>query len=61
MLSRIGMEPVRDKLISYALHWNAFLDGLNERYGGWDGYITSPDGLGFSKEDLEIIRTNMRS
>ncbi|KAJ2979633.1 hypothetical protein NQ176_g3131 [Zarea fungicola] len=77
------MEPVRDKLIGYAMStvgitdpetpgffnlaqlrpefWNAFLDGINEKFGGWDGYITSPDGLGISKEDLEIIKTNIRT
>ncbi|KAK8145225.1 hypothetical protein G3M48_004765 [Beauveria asiatica] len=83
MLSRIGIEPVRDKLMPFAMktvgitdpetpgfynlvqlrpeYWNAFLDALDERFGGWDGYITSADGLGFSSEELEVIKVNMRT
>lgn len=80
MLSRIGIEPAREKLIQYALlfsgatdvetpgflnlvelkpeYWAAFLEGLNEEYGGWDGYVTK--GLGLSEEDLDTIKKNLR-
>ncbi|TQW00685.1 tyrosine phosphatase [Cordyceps javanica] len=83
MLSRIGIEPVRDKLMPFAMntvgitdpetpgfynlvqlrpeYWNAFLDALDERFSGWDGYVTSDDGLGLSKEDLETIKANLRT
>lgn len=39
--------------------WNAFLEGLHEQYGGWEGYVMK--GLGFSVEDLETIKKNLRS
>lgn len=39
-------------------YWIAFLEGLQEEYGGWDGYVTK--GLGFSEEDLETIKKNLR-
>lgn len=80
MLSRIGMEPARERLSAYALaitgnsdleapgfwsmtnlqpsYWNAFVDGLREEYGGWEGYVTG--GLGFSEGDLEMIKRNLR-
>lgn len=83
MISRIGIEPVRDKLMPFAMgtvgitdpetpgfynlvqlrpeYWNAFLDALQEKFGGWDGYITSPEGLGISAEDLKVIKENMRT
>ncbi|EHK45027.1 uncharacterized protein TrAtP1_003234 [Trichoderma atroviride] len=81
MLSRIGTEVARDKLIHFALesvgttdmetpgfynlvelrpqYWNAFVDGLTERYGGWDGYVTKE--LGLSEEDLNTVKKNIRS
>ncbi|KJZ79648.1 hypothetical protein HIM_01117 [Hirsutella minnesotensis 3608] len=81
MLSRIGTEPAREKLIHFALStagttdpqepsfrnlislrpefWNGFLEGLEEEYGGWDGYVTK--GLGFSEQDLAKIKGNLRS
>lgn len=81
MLSRIGTEPAREKLMAFVLaslgtddlttpgllnvtnlrptSWNAFLDGLRKEYGGWDGYVTK--GLGFSEQDLEQIKKNLRS
>ncbi|KAJ3488078.1 hypothetical protein NLG97_g6272 [Lecanicillium saksenae] len=83
MLSRIGIEPVRDKLMPFAMstvgitdpetpgfynlvqlrpeYWNAFLEALDEKFGGWDGYIMSPEGLGISQDDLETIKVNMRT
>lgn len=33
-------------------------EGVNEEYGGWDGYLK--EKLGFSDEDLETIRRNLR-
>lgn len=83
MLSRIGIEPVRDKLMPFAMntvgitdpetpgfynlvqlrpeYWDAFLEALDESFGGWDGYITSAEGLGFSEEDLATLKVNMRT
>ncbi|KAK5987136.1 hypothetical protein PT974_11254 [Cladobotryum mycophilum] len=80
MLSRIGTEPARDKLLQFAMfsvgitdpatpgfynlvdlrpeYWAAFLEGLNDKFGGWDGYVTGE--LGLSAEDLEIIKKNIR-
>lgn len=81
MLSRVGTEVARDKLLHFAMssvgitdpetpgfynlvdlrpeYWAAFLDGLQERFGGWDGYVT--EGLGLSEEDLATIKKNLRS
>ena len=81
MLSRIGTEPAREKLLQYALgtlritdqetpgfydlvslrpeFWDAFLEGLKERFGGWDGYVT--EWLGLPQADLEIIKANLRA
>lgn len=42
-----------------AENWNAFVDALHARFGGWDGYVT--DGLGFSAGDLETIKRNLRT
>ncbi|KAF7546935.1 hypothetical protein G7046_g9160 [Stylonectria norvegica] len=39
--------------------WQAFLDGLRDEYGGWDGYVTK--GLGFSAADLASIKVNLRA
>lgn len=39
-------------------YWHAFVEGINERYGGFDGYVTGH--LGFSEEDLEVIKRNLR-
>ncbi|KAK7424386.1 hypothetical protein QQZ08_008644 [Neonectria magnoliae] len=39
-------------------YWNAFIEGLREEYGGWEGYVIK--GLGFSKADLERITKNLR-
>lgn len=39
--------------------WDAFLEGLQESFGGWDGYVTK--GLGFSEEDLAKVRANLLS
>ncbi|KDN68567.1 hypothetical protein CSUB01_06277 [Colletotrichum sublineola] len=79
MLSRIGTEPVREMLLSYARisagvtfdHpgfynmcslrascWDAFVAGVHEEHGGWGGYVTKT--LGFSSDDLAIIRSNLR-
>lgn len=81
MLSRIGTEPAREKLVGYAMasvgtndwntpgfwnlaslrpaFWSAFLEGLEDEFGGWDGYVTK--GLGFSAEDLEKMKKNLQS
>lgn len=40
-------------------YWNAFLEGLCDEYGNWEGYVTKD--LGFSEADLEIIKNNLRS
>ncbi|BEJ16626.1 hypothetical protein CspHIS471_0600270 [Cutaneotrichosporon sp. HIS471] len=40
--------------------WTAFLEGLEDKYGGWEGYATSQEGLGFSATDLDQIRRNLR-
>jgi hypothetical protein len=37
----------------------ALVEGINETYGGWDGYVK--DVLGFSAEDLDTIKKNLRS
>lgn len=39
----------------------ALEEGLEEKYGGWDGYVTSEDGLGLSGEDLAKIKENLRA
>ncbi|KAF4969270.1 hypothetical protein FSARC_3476 [Fusarium sarcochroum] len=38
--------------------WKAFVEGVDAEYGGWDGYVK---GLGFSEEDLETIKKNLRA
>lgn len=84
MLSRVGIETQRERLMSVimagvgshfkgpedpGLHnlsslrpqfWTAFIEGLNEKYGGWDEYVTGELGLGFSQADLEKIKRNLR-
>ncbi|KAL3960829.1 hypothetical protein ACCO45_005946 [Purpureocillium lilacinum] len=81
MLSRVGTEPAREKLLHFAMStvgvtdpdtpgfvdlislrpefWAAFLEGLQDEFGGWDGYVVK--GLGLSPEDLAKIKANMRS
>lgn len=81
MLSRVGTEVAREKLLKFALasvgttdmetpgfynlvelrpqYWAAFLEGLEEQFGGWDGYVTK--GLGLSEEDLITVKKNIRS
>ncbi|KND89616.1 Tyrosine-protein phosphatase [Tolypocladium ophioglossoides CBS 100239] len=39
--------------------WEGFLEGLDDEFGGWDGYVTK--GLGFSEGDLAKIKENLRS
>ncbi|KZL78907.1 hypothetical protein CI238_07058 [Colletotrichum incanum] len=79
MLSRIGTEPARKRLLSYARigtgvtfdHpgfynmcslrtscWDAFITGVQEEHGGWEGYAMKT--LGFSNEDLARIKSNLR-
>ncbi|KAK2730568.1 hypothetical protein CKAH01_02396 [Colletotrichum kahawae] len=81
MLSRIGTEPARERLLRYARvgtgttaddeHpgfynmcslrtscWDAFVAGVEETYGGWEGYVTKT--VGFSNEDLERIKAHLR-
>ncbi|KAF9882337.1 hypothetical protein CkaCkLH20_00373 [Colletotrichum karsti] len=82
MLSRIGTEPARERLLHYARvgtgtfaddeHpgfynmcslqkscWDAFVMGVGDVHGGWEGYVTGT--LGFSGEDLEKIKVHLRS
>ncbi|KAH9906743.1 protein-tyrosine phosphatase-like protein [Xylariomycetidae sp. FL2044] len=81
LLSRIGTEPVRQKLLQFAMEgtfakstdqpgfhnlcnlrascWKAFVDGVQEEYGGFDKFIT--EKLGFSTEDVAKIRRNLTS
>lgn len=40
--------------------WTAFMEDFNSKYGGWDAYVTGEQGLGFSQEDLETIKRNLR-
>lgn len=80
MLSRIGIEPARERLLLFILanidvksteepgfwnmvslrpsFWEAFGQGVEAEYGGWDGYVK---GLGFSAKDLETIKHNLRA
>ncbi|KAI1389985.1 protein-tyrosine phosphatase-like protein [Hypoxylon trugodes] len=37
--------------------WNAFVDGVNKEYGGFEQFVS--EQLGFSKEDLAKIRANL--
>jgi hypothetical protein len=79
MLSRVGIEPARDKLMQYALasvgvtdpetpgfynligmkpeYWEAFVEGMQEKYGGIEEYVVG--GLGLSREDVEVIKKNL--
>ncbi|KAK1585627.1 tyrosine phosphatase [Colletotrichum navitas] len=38
--------------------WELFVKQVKGQYGGFDGYVT--ERLGFSKDDLELIRNNLR-
>ncbi|KAL2202870.1 hypothetical protein CC79DRAFT_1337521 [Sarocladium strictum] len=42
-------------------YFEALEEGMEENYGGWEGYVTSDDGLSLSKEDLEQVKRNLRS
>ncbi|RSM10436.1 hypothetical protein CEP52_003597 [Fusarium oligoseptatum] len=81
MLSRIGTEQARDRLVVFiktALgvddpetpgfwnmaslrpsFWKALVEGVDAEFGGWDGYVTG--ALGFSADDLETIKKNLRA
>jgi hypothetical protein len=37
--------------------WKAFVGGVYAEYGGWEGYVK---GLGFSEEELNTIKKNLR-
>lgn len=39
--------------------WDAFLEGLNEEFGGWDGYVVKC--LGLSEEDLARVKKNLQT
>ena len=80
MLSRIGTEPAREKLLEYARLgtgvtsdeeprflnlcslrescWDAFVAGVDEIHGGWEGYVTKE--LGFPAGDVAKIKGNLR-
>lgn len=82
LLSRIGYEPAKAKLMAYAAGastagpsegqkgpgfmnlisltpscWDAFLDTVGDKYGGFEGYAISV--LGLEKEDLVKIKMNL--
>lgn len=38
--------------------WHAFVEGVEEVYGGFEGYVTRH--LGFSEEDVKTIKQNLR-
>lgn len=79
MLSRIGTEPAREKLLAFAMKgtgaesvdtpgfrnmcnlrpsgWAAFVRAAEEKYGGFEGYVT--ETLGFPQEELEVIKRNL--
>ncbi|RSL50508.1 hypothetical protein CEP54_011891 [Fusarium duplospermum] len=81
MLSRIGTEQARDRLVVFIkaalgvddpetpgfwnmaslrpTFWKAFVEGVDAEFGGWDGYVT--EALGFSVDDLETIKKNLRA
>ncbi|KAJ3462979.1 hypothetical protein MRS44_007765 [Fusarium solani] len=81
MLSRIGTEQARDRLVVFIktalgvddpetpgfwnmaslrpTFWEAFVEGVDAEFGGWDGYVTK--ALGFSADDLETIKKNLRA
>lgn len=81
LLSRIGTEPAREKLVKFAMasvgiedmetpgfvnlvdlrpeYWHAFVKEIEKLFGGFDGYVTK--GLGFSDDDLEKIKKNLRA
>ncbi|KAI1468143.1 protein-tyrosine phosphatase-like protein [Daldinia caldariorum] len=42
-----------------ASSWNAFVDGVQEEYGGFEKFVT--DKLGFSNDDLAKIKANLTS
>ncbi|KAI1483038.1 protein-tyrosine phosphatase-like protein [Daldinia eschscholtzii] len=42
-----------------ASSWNAFVDGVQKEYGGFEKFVT--DKLGFSKDDLAKIKANLTS
>lgn len=37
--------------------WDAFVDAVGEKYGGFEGYATTI--LGFKKDELEKIKENL--
>jgi len=37
--------------------WRRFVQGLEREHGGWEGYVT--DALGFSDEELTVIKRNL--
>ncbi len=81
LLSRIGTEPAREKLLAFAMQgtgaegrdtpgfynlvslraksWAAFADAVEHEHGGFDGYVTKT--LGFSAEDLAVIKKNLQA
>ncbi|KAJ4316643.1 hypothetical protein N0V84_007763 [Fusarium piperis] len=81
MLSRIGTEQSRDRLVVFMktalglddpetpgfwnmaslrpTFWKALVEGVDVEFGGWDGYVTK--ALGFSADDLETIKRNLRA
>lgn len=39
------------------IYWDAFVAAVNDKYGGFEGYVTRV--LGFSADDLATIRRNL--
>ncbi|KAH7021957.1 tyrosine phosphatase [Ilyonectria destructans] len=80
MLTRVGSEPVRERLLTLASletgckdfeapgfynlcslrmsSWDAFLNELQDVYGGFEGYVAS--NLGFCKNEVEQIKKNLQ-
>lgn len=82
LLSRIGYEPARAKLMQFvgtstvqnsaesrgpglenlislrASCWDAFVDAVEDKYGGFEGYAST--ALGFSNDDLAKIKENLK-
>ena len=42
-------------------YFSTLEEGLKEKYGGWEGYVTSEEGLGMSQEDLDTVKRNLKT
>lgn len=41
-------------------YFEALEEGMGEKYGGWEGYATSDQGLSLSKDEVEKVKRNLR-